>query len=227
MTYQCKYCNKAYVKESTLAAHLCETKRRWQQQNESGVQLGLNSFLSFYEYTQGSAKLKTYEDFVKSSFYGAFVRYGRYLIDIRCVNIKSFTDWLLKNNKKLDFWCKENLYLEWLHSYIRKESVHDAIERAIKEMNNLAEQDEKLQGNFVNYFSSAAGNRICKHIIDGRISPWIVYNCQTGVEWLSQITHEQLQIIMPVIDPEFWHKKFTDYLEDVKWCKHILKKAGL
>ena len=41
----CKYCNKEFRKESTLAAHLCESKRRWQQEKETGVQLGLRAYL--------------------------------------------------------------------------------------------------------------------------------------------------------------------------------------
>ena len=41
--YKCKYCEKTYRKESTLFAHLCEQKRRWQQEKETGVQLGLKA----------------------------------------------------------------------------------------------------------------------------------------------------------------------------------------
>ena len=37
MSFACKYCTKSFVKESTLAAHLCEPKRRFQQQHETGV----------------------------------------------------------------------------------------------------------------------------------------------------------------------------------------------
>ena len=112
MTTTCKYCQKEFRKESTLVAHLCESKRRWQQEKDVGVQLGMRAYLRFYELSQGSAKLKSYEDFVNSSYYIAFVKFGRYLVDIRAVNATKFTDWLLKNNKKLDHWCKETLYLE-------------------------------------------------------------------------------------------------------------------
>ena len=67
--YACKYCGKEYKKESTLGAHLCEPKRRHQQKNETGVQLGFKAYIRFYELTQGSAKLKTYEDFSSSPYY--------------------------------------------------------------------------------------------------------------------------------------------------------------
>ena len=79
-TYKCRYCEKEFRKESSLAVHLCEPKRRWQQEKEVGVQLGLKAYLRFYEITQGSAKLKSYEDFVKSPYYNAFVKWGRHMV---------------------------------------------------------------------------------------------------------------------------------------------------
>ena len=227
MTYTCRYCNKSYSKESTLAAHLCEPKRRYQQQNEQGVQIGFKAYLRFYELTQGSAKLKTYDDFVGSPYYMAFVRFGRYLVGIRCISVSSFTDWLLKNNKKIDHWTKEALYIEWMSEYVRKENVKDALERALREMQDYADNDPVLENNFNNYFRLGNSNRICFHISNGRISPWIVFNAESGIEWLTNLNEEQLTIIMPWIDPDFWQRKFTDYVADTEWVKDVLAKAGL
>jgi hypothetical protein len=227
LSFVCKYCNKTYSKESTLIAHLCEPKRRHQQQNETGVQLGFKAYLRFYELTQGSAKLKTYDDFVASPYYSAFVKFGRHLVAIRAVNAGSFIDWLLKNNKKLDYWCKDEFYLDWLQTYIRKESVQDAIERALKEMQDYADTHPELENGFADYFRNGHSNRVCHHISNGRISPWIVYNANSGVDFLSQLNEEQIGIIMPWIDPDIWNQKFKDYAADVEWCKDILAKAGL
>mgnify|MGYP003327343448 FL=1 len=227
MSFVCKYCNKSYSKESTLIAHLCEPKRRHQQQNETGVQFGFKAYLRFYEITQGSAKLKTYDDFVASPYYSAFVKFGRHLVAIRAVNVGSFTDWLLKNNKKLDYWCKDDFYVEWLQAYIRKEAVQDAVERALKEMQDYADDNPELVANFNDYFRHGNGNRICHHISNGRISPWVVYNCDSGYEFLGNLNEEQVQIIMPWIDPDVWDQRFKDYAADTEWVKHILAKAGL
>jgi len=226
-TFKCRYCDKAFAKESTLAVHLCEPKRRWQQEREVGVQLGLKAYLRFYEVTQGSARLKTYEDFVSSPYYNAFVKYGRYCQSIRCVNFTNFLDWLLRNNKKIDHWCKDSMYTEWIHEYLRKEAVQDALERALKEMQTYADDHPELRNGFTDYFKYGNSNRVCYHISTGRISPWIVYNCDSGVEFLDGLTEEQIQIILPWIDPDFWQRKFKDYLADTEWVKDILEKAGL
>ena len=226
-TFNCKYCEKPFRKEKTLLAHLCEAKRRHNQRDETGVQWGLKAYLRFYEFSQGSAKLKSYEDFAKSPYYNAFVKFGRHCVNIRCINFANFTDWLLKANKKLDNWCSDKLYTEWLPEYLKREATQDALERALKEMTEYAETHPELKNGFTDYFRYGNSNRICFHISSGRISPWIIYNCGSGIEFLEGLNEEQVLIVMPWIDPDFWQKKFKDYLSDTLWVKDILEKAGL
>ena len=223
--YKCRYCDRLFRKESTLSVHLCEPKRRWQQETETGVQFGLRAYLRFYETTQGSARLKSYADFVTSPYYNAFVRYGRHLVAIRAINSDSFTDWLLRQNKKIDYWCKDSFYEEWLLEYLKKEAPQDALERALKEMQDYAAGSDIAD--FSHYFAFGNTNRICHHITTGRISPWIIYNCDTGVAYLENLNTEQMDIVMPWIDPDYWSRKFKDYVADVEWSKHVLKAAGL
>lgn len=227
MTFVCKYCDKDFKRESTLTAHMCEPKRRWQQEKESWVQLGLKAYLRFYEMTQGSAKLKSYEDFVVSPYYKAFVKFGSYCQQIRCINFSNYLDWLLKNNKRLDNWTSDKLYTEWLPTYLQREAPQDALERALREMQDYADDHPELKNGFIDYFRYGNSNRICHHISTGRISPWIVYNCDSGVTFLDGLSSEQVMMVSPWIDPDYWQRKFKDYMADTEWTKEILKAAGL
>ena len=226
-TYKCRYCEKSFRKESSLAVHLCEQKRRFQQEKEVPVQLGLKAYLRFYEITQGSAKLKSYEDFARSPYYNAFVKWGRHMVGIRGINPTAFLEWLLKNNKKIDYWCKDEFYVTYLHEYLRREAVQDALERALKEMQDYADDHLELKNGFSDYFRYGNSNRVVHHIATGRVSPWVVFNCTSGVEFLDTLGEEQIGMIIPWIDPTFWNKKFQDYLADSLWVKDILKQAGL
>jgi len=205
---------------------MCETKRRYQQEKEVGVQFGFQAYLRFYEMTQGSAKMKNYEDFVKSPYYSAFVKFGRHMISIRAVNPKMFIEWVLKENKKLDRWCQESVYNEFLTQYIRKEAVQDALERALTEIQDYVDETEGIAG-LKDYFRYGNTNRIISHINNGRVSPWIVFNCDSGVEFLDKLNEEQIALIIETIDPTHWQRKFVDYLADTEWVKSILKEAGL
>lgn len=221
--YSCKFCGKKFMKESTLSAHLCEPKRRFQQKDETGVRLGFNAWIRFFELTQGSAKTKTYEDFAESPYYKAFVKFGRHLHSIRAINPAAFTEWIIKGNKKLDHWTKDAFYEEYLLAYLRKENPQDALERGVMEMQEWAVENKSVVNHFFRY---ATPGRMCTMIVNGRISPWLIYCSDSGTESLGKFSNEQLAIVYPWIDPDYWNKKLKDYAADTEWCRHILKEAG-
>lgn len=192
-----------------------------------GVQFGLMAYLRFFEVTQGSAKLKSYADFVTSPYYLAFVAFGRHMQAIRAVNPRAFIDWVIKQNKKLDHWTHEAVYVEYLHQYLKREATQDALERALIEMQEYVDDHLEITQGLSGYFRNGNGNRICHHIANGRISPWIVYNCDSGIAFLDSLTEEQIAIIIDWIDPDYWQRKFKDYVADTEWVKMILKEAGL
>ena len=132
MKFECQYCNKSFAKETTLMVHVSEKKKRYQSQNETGLQIGLRAYQRFYELSQGNSRVKTFEDFAESPYYRAFVRFGQYCVSVRVVNVIRFVEWLLKNNKKIDYWCKDSVYSEFLVAYLRIENHMDAIHRAIE-----------------------------------------------------------------------------------------------
>ena len=221
--YKCKFCSKEFKKESTLAVHLCEPKRRHNQQNEKGVQIGLNAYLRFYETTQGSARYKTYEDFAKSPYYGAFVKFGRQCVMINAINVKAYIEWLLKNNKKLDHWYKDSMYDEYLQQYLKVEALTDALQRAIEYSIKWGEERNLPPHDFLRYGNS---NAVAFAISTGRISPWIVFNCESGQAFLENMNTDQMHIVWPWIDPDYWQKKFKDYPADHAYAEQILKQAG-
>jgi len=226
MNYECRYCHKKFSKESTLTSHSCERKRRFQQEKEIGVQWGFRSYLIFYEFTQ-SGKSKTYEQFVDSPYYTAFVRFGRYCHSVHCINLANFTRWLLKSNRKLDQWCSDTYYSEWLIDYVKRESVQDALERSVQTMVDFVHEHPEIRNGYRDYFRLVNENRICYHIASGRISPWAVYNCESGQDFLGRLNEDQVALINSIINPAYWQSRFRDLPEDVAFVSKILKLAFL
>lgn len=223
MSYQCKFCEKSFQKETSLSVHLCEPKRRFQQRSEPAVSLAFQGYRRFYEYTQGSAKNKTLDDFDSSPYYRAFVRWGRYCVGVRAINSVRFLEWLLKNNRKIDRWCSDSVYTEYLVEYLRAEAVSDALTRAIEYGIGWAEQTGNPAHDCVRY-----GNRnaLCHAVSTGRISAWAIYNSESGQKFLSDLDPTQIKMIWPYIDADAWQKRFADYPADQAYAQEILNKAG-
>ena len=221
--YRCSYCNKEYSRESSLLAHTCEPKRRIDQQNDVGVRIGYNSWLLFYKITQPHVVKTAYTDFCKSNFYKAFVKFGWHLHAIRAVSPPSFAEWLIKNNKKLDYWCKDALYVEYLLQYLPREKPMDALERTILELQDWSD----AKGIDINlFFSKVAPPLAIQMITNGRISPWVIYCSDSGMDFISRLSTEQLDMIWPWIDPSVWNNKLNMHVADVELCKGILSQSG-
>jgi hypothetical protein len=223
MSYICQYCKKSFVKESSLTVHSCERRRRKQEQNDAGVRMGFNTYLKFYELTQGSAKLKTYEDFCESPYYKAFVKFGRYCVNTRVINPARFTEWVLKQNKKLDYWCSDKLYEEYLLFYLKVERMEDALARALE--NSIAWGEEK-NASPNDYLRYGNHNTIIQAIITGRVSSWVLYNCESGQKFLSEMNTDQQSIVWAYIDPDVWTKKLKEDPANRIEAQELLKKAG-
>lgn len=223
MSYVCDYCKKEFVKETSIAVHMCEPKRRRMQRDEAGVRLGFQAYIRFYETMQGSAKNKTHDDFCDSAYYRAFVKFGRYCVNTHVINPGQFMNWLLKNNKKIDHWCSDQIYTEYLIQHLLVEAVDDALKRAIEHSITWEETTGHPAKDILRYGNA---NAVCYDITAGRISPWVIYNSASGVEFLGNLSTEQVAIVWPYINSDAWQKKFTNYPADQEYVKDILNKAG-
>ena len=223
MKYTCQFCKKDFVKETSLTVHSCEPRRRRQERSERGVELGFQAYIKFYEMTQGSAKLKTYDDFCSSPYYKAFVKFGRYCVSIRAINPARFMEWVLKQNKKIDHWCSDTVYTDYLAFYLRVENVDDALARAMEFGIDWSEKTGNPPHDCLRYGGT---NAMVYAVTAGRISPWIIFNSESGQHFLSELNQEQLALVYPYIDVDHWQKRFQDYPADQEYAKDILKQAG-
>ena len=221
--FACKYCEKEFSRERTLAVHLCEQKRRWTQQGEAGPRIGLSAYNRFYELTAGASSAKSYDTFARSNYYKAFVKFGWYVHNIRAVNLPGFIDYLLKNSIKLDWWTKDRYYEQFVIEHMYRECPQDALARTIEELTRWADETGK---EFDRFFFDATSNKIASLIANGRISPWVLFNCDQGKAAIGSFDETQLAMVFKWIDPDRWMSKFEKYPVDVIWARGILDGAG-
>ena len=222
--FKCTHCGKGFMKERTLISHLCEGKRRALQRDEKRVQTGLIAYNRFYQLTQNCRKPKTYEEFCKSSYYNAFVKFGSFLNNVNPLYPEKFIDFVIKSGVKLDHWCRDELYEQYLYEMIKIEPIESAVQRSLQTMMEWADVS---QAQFNHYFNYVNHNRAVHDILNGKISPWLVLNCESGKKMLSSFNDEHLEMISPAFDTQFWLKRFKKTSADVALVKEICKEAGI
>jgi hypothetical protein len=223
MTHVGEYCKKEFVRETSIQAHMCEPKRRRRERDEPGPRLGFQAYIRFYESMAGSARNKSHDTFCESSYYRAFVKFGHYCVNTRVINPERFMAWLLKHNRKIDHWCSDKVYTEYLVDHLKVEAVDDALARAIEFGIDWAEKNTSPAHDCMRYGNA---NVLCYAVTAGRISAWVIYNSESGQKFLSELDATQVSMIWPYIDSDAWQKRFQDRPQDQAYAKNILKQAG-
>ena len=221
--YGCEFCKREFARESTVAKHICEYKHRWLEKDRRGNQIGFQSWMQFYKKNTGSRKHNTYEEFIRSAYYIAFVKYGTFCVDINALNIPRFTEWLLKNQIKIDSWCSDSTYTRYLVEYLRHEDPLDAIARSIETTIEKAEKEGIRSCDYLRYGNP---NSICYQVTLGKISPWMLYHSDSGSRFLDTLNPDHVKIIIDYINPEQWALKFKKNIDDVNKVKELLREAG-
>mgnify|MGYP000852414393 CR=1 FL=1 len=222
--YVCAHCGNGYVKESTLAVHMCEQKRRFLAKTEKHVQLGYMTYIRFYELSHNSKVKKSYDDFAKSPYYNAFVKFGSFLSNVNPLYLDRYIDYVVMSGVKLDHWCDEGMYYRYVNDLIKKETAEVAIERSIKTM--IAWGDAN-NAHWSHYFKYVSPNRFVYDLKDGKISPWIVLNSNTGKAMLQNLNDEQIAMIVDILEPSFWTKKFKTYPADLELINSVVSEGKL
>ena len=222
--FNCVHCHKSFMKEKTLVAHMCEQKRRAMQQNEKRVQAGYMAYNRFFQLTQNAKKLKSYEDFCKTSYYNAFVKFGSFINNVNPLYPDKFIDFVIKSGVKLDHWCRDALYEQYLYEMLKVEPVEAAVQRSIATMLEWADENN---ADYTHYFNYVNLNRAVHHIKNGNISCWLMLNCKSGKEMLGKFSDEQLNLIAPAFDLPYWVKKFKENPADALLVKEICKETGI
>ena len=86
---------------------------------------------------------------------------------------------------------------------------------------------DQNQSAWEHYFAYVNLNRATHDIKEGLISPWLLLNTKSGKEMLKKMNDEQLMIVSPIIDPQFWMKKFQNLPADHELVKDVIKEAKI
>lgn len=203
---------------------MCEKKRRHSDRDEKHVRTGFMAFLKFYEFTYRRKKSKTFDEFIDSQFYIAFVCFGRYVRDINAISPSAFVEFLLKNGVPIDKWCNPTVYETYLRELNKRETPDAAFERNLLLMQQWSLETEN---DWTDFFRKVAPAMATRWITTGRISPWVLFVASSANELMARMSDEQMSIVQGVLDTAFWGEKLETYKDEVARIQAILDEAGL
>ena len=207
-----------------MLAHICEKKRRFMQRDEKPVKMGFSSYQRYFERAMCRKKLPTYEMFARNKLYTAFVRFGRYLMNINAVNPLGFIDFLIKVDAGIDRWEHPDYYETYMRELTKTELPYEALERNMKLMQSWEIDSGE---HWTDFFRKVAPSQATLWIRSGRISPWVLLTAPSAEELFARLSPEQDEIVTGLIDVDFWRIKINNHAADVAVIQQELEKAGI
>lgn len=223
--FVCSFCDKEFVTERSLLKHTCRTKLRFMDKDTPYCRLAYRAYYRFYEISISARKKKTFDDFIRSRYYSEFIKFGKYIIDNNILEPTNFIDFVIKSSIPIDKWLHSSLYEIYLRDLVKRESADDAAERTISLMCQWANE---YGHEYFDFFRLIEPTLFVHYIKLGRISPWVLYNCDSGKELLEKrLNPDQISIIVEWIDPSFWAAKFKVNKEERESLFKFFKEQGL
>jgi hypothetical protein len=203
---------------------MCPKKKRMTEQNTLSSRLGYRVYQMFYQMTTRANKTKTFDDFINSNLYTAFVKFGRYLGNRDAISVEKFAEYVIRNGIEMRDWQKDYVYEAYLQEMMKKETAEKALERTLIAMQEWAVDNNTT---FDRFFHEVTASEATHIIRSGRMSPWVLYLAESAGILMDKLTPEQSSMISNIIDPNIWKARFNIRKDDVKFVCSVLDQAGL
>lgn len=225
MTYKCKYCGKDFVRESTLAGHLCENKRRVLAKDLKQNRIAYQSWLLFRRLTIANVKYdKDYEEFVSNKYFMGFMKLAKHIIDLNLEDPEGFVKYIIMNSVPMHKWQTAVVYESYVKDRTKKETVERAIERSVL---NMKAWGERTNNSWEDYFQKVSTPDAVQDIRMGRISPWCTFATDQGSRLIDRLEPGQIQQLVEYIEPQSWRVKVKRHQQDANWVQHVFNKAEI
>lgn len=223
MSFKCEFCGKEFTREISFVKHLCKWKRRFLDKDERYAQLGFMAWSRWYHWHQNKQK-NSYEEFMRSQFYLAFIKFGRFMRDNDVIEPKQFVDFLCKAKVPIDSWANDVAYKTFLVELTKKEPPMNALERNVLLFKQWGLRTGNLWNDFFELVNPAEAVNL---ITNGRLSPWVLMTANKKMKLFDRFTAEQLSIIDKAINVDYWSKKVARQSEGIEEVRELCKQFNI
>jgi len=222
--FTCQFCKITLSTEKYLFNHLCDLKRRFLQRDDKSTKVAFAAYERFYVRSMNRRKPITYDEFDRSPFYAAFIRFARHLIDLGAISPMQFVDFLLRVEAPIDRWTDPVMYATYIRELNKNESPADAVERNLMVMEQWSIESGE---DWRDFFRKVAPALATGWIRSGKISPWLLCTASSAWILMDRLSEEQICIVNEAIDADYWQAKISRHQETVEAIRNTLSENGI
>lgn len=220
--FECKFCNKEFKSEMIFMNHRCSSMVRHEQL------LSADGQGAYYYYSiwmkAFNRKVPSIEAFGTSRYFNSFLKYMEFIKRVNLAHPEKFVQLMVDKDISPMLWQRPecySMYLEW------NDYKSTPIEQADTTTDTLFKISDAANLAIGDVFEFLHTREIIQLIKERKLSPWILLCSGKFKEKLNNVSKEDYDELINLINPGYWSTKMQKDKESLELMKQIVKEIGI
>lgn len=220
--YQCKFCEKRFIKESWYLAHKCKQMRRAETLQSVDGQAAWDTYQTWMLF-QKKVVSRT-ESFIDSRFFNSLLKFVKWSRDVGIPDRKIFIRFMVEQNISPLIWTNDEIYTSFLEYFDLRVAPLDHVRIAVDTLLDLCEEYECEASHI---FEKIDPNVVIINLRQRKLSPWLLLNSKAFRHMFANRTTEHQKIVLQtLIRYDHWKKQFDKNKSVLDEIKIIIQSMG-
>lgn len=222
MAYECKFCLKPFVRESSFMKHSCKEMKR---ADEIRTAEGIGAYEYYCTWMRlSNRKAPPIETFTTSRYYKSFKDFFEKVKKLKLPSPETFIRLMTKGQISPMLWCRDECYskyLEWI------DRTSDPIEQASVSVDTLYKIAETCDTPVTHVFQMVNYREVMQLIRQRQLSPWLLLCSKEFKTFLGGLEESEKDELLNLIGYTYWAEKFESNPAIVQQMKLIAAELGI
>lgn len=205
ISFKCPYCHRSYSREAWYNKHKsdCAKKKRFDQAHSMDFIRALRIYQHWRRRNGYLGKTKTIEpkDFINSSLYNSFINLVKFTSDNWVITSFKYIDFIIDRRIAEAKWTAEETLMAYREYTRRNDNPIEQIKETHQYIKNWC---EKHNIDYIEFFNKIPTGQAVELITTNRISPWVLFGCDKGLQLLSRFDDDRLCLIDEFLNSKYW-----------------------
>lgn len=221
--FECKFCNKRYLKEAQLKKHTCELKER--DEFVRTDKRGRFSFTVYKTWIKARGYQKpTRDTFIESRYYNSILKFADFYYETMLPDVEDYVDFMVEDSLLPPMWTNSTVYEHYLVAFDDRVRPLKQAEISFKYLDILA---RSLECEVDEVFDYIYVNELAKLIQCRRLSPWVLLVSKRFLRYLAECDPDELPVLETMVSDNVWAPKFKAWPKSLVTIRKLTKEFGI
>jgi hypothetical protein len=220
--WQCQYCRKGFIHETSFMKHYCKEKRRHEELRSV---TGTTAYAVYGEWMKLKRfKVPSVDAFATSKLFTSFFKFAEHIKRLNLSNTDLFIRLMVERDISPTLWTRSQCYSIYLEYY---DNMQEPMEQVINSIEVLLKISEDEHVELSNLFNHLGVHRISEMVSLRKLTPWLLFCAYTFRIFLAGLEDNEKETLSNAINPGFWAKKLEEKPKLVSEIIDVVTEIGI